>query len=58
MCIRDRAIECRVNTEETQNRFAPQTGFIDMINFPSGDNIRIETGVQDGSCLLYTSRCV
>lgn len=43
------AIECRVNTEDTQNRFAPQTGFIDMINFPSGDNIRIETGVQDGS---------
>jgi acetyl/propionyl-CoA carboxylase alpha subunit len=43
------AIECRVNTEDTQNRFSPQTGFIDKIHFPTEDYIRIETGVQDGS---------
>lgn len=43
------AIECRVNTEDTQNRFSPQTGFIDNIHFPSQDYIRIETGVKDGS---------
>jgi acetyl-CoA carboxylase biotin carboxylase subunit len=43
------AIECRVNTEDPQNRFSPQTGFIDKIHFPVGDDIRIETGVQSGS---------
>jgi len=43
------AIECRVNTEDPQNRFGPQTGFIDKIHFPQKDYIRIETGVQSGS---------
>lgn len=43
------AIECRVNTEDPQNRFSPQTGFIDKIQFPAGDHIRIETGVQSGA---------
>ena len=43
------AIECRVNTEDPQNNFSPQTGFIEKINFPFGDHIRIETGVQDFS---------
>ncbi len=43
------AIECRINTEDTQNRFSPQTGFIDQIHFPQGDYIRIETGVVSGS---------
>jgi len=43
------AIECRVNTEDPQNRFSPQTGFIEKIRFPHNTNIRIETGVQNGS---------
>jgi len=43
------AIECRVNTEDPQNRFSPQTGFIEKIRFPQNPNIRIETGVQNGS---------
>lgn len=43
------AIECRVNTEDTQNRFSPQTGYIDKIQFPVGENIRIETGVENKS---------
>jgi len=43
------AIECRVNTEDPQNRFSPQTGLIDKIHFPLGENIRIETGVISGS---------
>ncbi len=44
--IKGWAIECRVNTEDPQNRFSPQTGFIEKINFPHGDNIRVETGVK------------
>ena len=43
------AIECRINTEDPQNRFSPQTGFIEKIHFPRGKGIRIETGVQNGS---------
>lgn len=43
------AIECRINTEDPQNRFSPQTGFIENIIFPIGENIRIETGVRKAS---------
>ena len=43
------AIECRVNTEDPQNRFSPQTGFIEKIRFPNNPNVRIETGVHNGS---------
>lgn len=43
------AIEIRVNTEDPQNRFAPQTGFIDKVYFPVDNHIRIETGVRSGS---------
>jgi len=43
------AIECRVNTEDPQNRFSPQTGFIEKIRFPQSPNVRIETGVHNGS---------
>ena len=43
------AIECRVNTEDPQNRFSPQTGFIETIIFPKGEHIRIESGVKNFS---------
>jgi acetyl-CoA carboxylase biotin carboxylase subunit len=43
------AIEVRVNTEDPQNRFSPQTGFIEKIHFPHSKDIRIETGVTHGS---------
>jgi len=45
------AIECRVNTEDPQNRFSPQTGFIDAIEFPEKPYIRIETAVESGSAV-------
>jgi len=45
------AIECRINAEDPQNRFAPQTGFIDHIQFPQDPSIRIEAGVQSGSVI-------
>ncbi len=43
------AIECRVNAEDPQNRFSPQTGFIDKIVFPRGTSLRVETGFISGS---------
>jgi acetyl/propionyl-CoA carboxylase alpha subunit len=47
--IKGWAIEIRVNTEDPQNRFSPQTGLIDLIKFPVAEYIRIETGVESGS---------
>ncbi len=47
--IKGWAIECRVNAEDPQNRFSPQTGFIDKIHFPQDPGIRIETGFLSGS---------
>ena len=41
------AIECRINAEDVQAGFSPHLGFIEKISFPSGKNIRIDTGVQD-----------
>lgn len=45
------SIECRVNTEDPQNRFSPQTGLIEKIIFPQNPEIRIETGVASGSII-------
>lgn len=47
--IKGWTIEIRVNTEDPQNRFSPQTGLIDLIKFPHAEHIRIETGVESGS---------
>ncbi len=47
--IKGWSIECRVNTEDPQNRFSPQTGYIDKIHFPQNPEVRIETGVISGS---------
>lgn len=49
--IKGWAIECRVNTEDPQNRFAPQTGLIDKIHFPQDPSVRVETGVLSGSVI-------
>lgn len=43
------AIECRINAEDVQAGFAPNLGIIEKISFPVGKNIRIDTGIQEGS---------
>ena len=43
------SIECRINAEDAQNRFSPETGIISMVNFPMGEDIRVETGVEENS---------
>ena len=45
------AIECRINAEDIQNNFAPNTGLIELISFPKGKNIRVETGIESGSSI-------
>lgn len=43
------AIECRINAEDVQANFSPNLGILEKMSFPKGKNIRIDTGVRDGS---------
>jgi acetyl-CoA carboxylase biotin carboxylase subunit len=43
------AIELRINAEDVQAAFAPYLGIIDKIQYPRSKNIRIDTGITDGS---------
>ncbi len=45
------SIECRVNAEDAQNRFSPETGFIEKVFFLRTPNTRIETGIMDGAVI-------
>ena len=45
------AIECRINAEDVQSGFSPSPGKIEQILMPSGENIRVDTGVQAGSVI-------
>ncbi|MGM0666509.1 MAG: acetyl-CoA carboxylase biotin carboxylase subunit [Bacteroidota bacterium] len=45
------AIECRINAEDVQAGFSPAPGKIEQILMPSGENIRVDTGVQAGSVI-------
>ena len=42
------AIEVRVNAEDPDADFAPAPGTIDLLRFPTGPGIRIDTGVEQG----------
>jgi acetyl-CoA carboxylase biotin carboxylase subunit len=46
------AIECRINAEDVQSGFAPDPGKIEKLNMPSDPNIRIDTGVHEGSAIV------
>jgi acetyl-CoA carboxylase biotin carboxylase subunit len=43
------AIECRINAEDPDNNFFPSPGVIQTMEWPSGDGIRVDTGVEAGS---------
>ncbi len=43
------AIECRINAENAQNRFSPETGFIEKVRFPYHPRLRVETSIKDGT---------
>jgi 3-methylcrotonyl-CoA carboxylase alpha subunit len=43
------AIECRVYAEDPAKGFLPSPGTIQKLELPSGDGIRIESGVEAGS---------
>jgi acetyl-CoA carboxylase biotin carboxylase subunit len=43
------AIECRINAEDPNHNFFPSPGVIRSLEWPSGDGIRVDTGVAAGS---------
>ena len=45
------AIEFRINAEDVQANFAPTTGMIELLQFPQGKYIRVDTGFVSGSLI-------
>lgn len=45
------AIECRINAEDVQAGFSPYMGTIENMIFPSGENIRVDSGVVSGDAI-------
>ena len=45
------AIEWRINAEDVQSGFSPSLGTIEKISWPESKNIRVDTGVRDGSVI-------
>jgi acetyl-CoA carboxylase biotin carboxylase subunit len=43
------AIECRINAEDPNHNFFPSPGVIRSLEWPSGDGIRVDSGVEAGS---------
>ncbi|MEA3549273.1 acetyl-CoA carboxylase biotin carboxylase subunit [Pseudarthrobacter sp. C1] len=43
------AIECRINAEDPNHQFFPSPGVIRSLQWPSGEGIRVDTGVEAGS---------
>ena len=42
------AIECRINAEDAQKDFLPQTGTLSQFIVPGGPGVRVDTGVYPG----------
>ena len=43
------AIEARLNAEDPANNYMPETGMIELYREPSGDGLRVDSGVSQGS---------
>ncbi|MEM9514500.1 MAG: carboxyl transferase domain-containing protein [Actinomycetota bacterium] len=45
------AIEARVNAEDPEQGFTPAPGRIEILRFPTGPGLRIDTGVEEGDSI-------
>ncbi len=45
------AIEARLNAEDSDRDFAPAPGEIQLLRFPAGPGLRIDTGVEEGDSI-------
>ena len=45
------ALECRINAEDPNNNFISSSGKIDILNVPSGRNIRVDSYIYQGYSL-------
>lgn len=43
------AIECRIYAEDVNNSFLPDTGIIKFLREPSGNGVRVDSGVEAGN---------
>lgn len=46
---RGHSIECRIYAEDVYNNFLPDTGILKMVREPSGNGVRVDSGVETGS---------
>jgi acetyl/propionyl-CoA carboxylase alpha subunit len=45
------SIEWRINAEDVQSGFSPSLGTVEKISWPESEQIRVDTGVRDGSVI-------
>lgn len=48
ICLNGHAIECRINAENPQKGFQPNTGKIEFMHLPGGNGVRVDTALYQG----------
>ncbi|MDJ0929898.1 acetyl/propionyl/methylcrotonyl-CoA carboxylase subunit alpha [Breoghania sp.] len=51
LTLNGHAVEVRLYAEDPDNGFLPSTGTLDLLRFPQGEGIRIDTGVEEGAAV-------